>query len=55
MNKFIIGISYIVVICLFYYLVKFRIKKEAHISNMIYVLIVFIFVLFFVWSVFRNI
>lgn len=54
MDKFIIGVSYIVVIYFFYCLIKTRLKNKKNTPNKIYVLIVLIFVLFIIWSIFRN-
>lgn len=54
MDKIIIGVAFILVIYLFYNLIKIRVKNEKNRQNRLYVLIVLILVLMFIWNIYRQ-
>ena len=54
MDKVIIIVGIICAIYLLYNLIKIRINNEKNRQNRIYALIVVIFVLMFIWNIFRQ-
>ena len=54
MDKVVISISIILVIYLFYNLIKIRWKNDKKRLNVVYVLIVMILALIVVWNIFRQ-
>ena len=53
MGELLIGISYVFVAVFFFLLIKARVKNEK-VSNLVYVPIVVILIIFMIWGFVRN-
>ena len=54
MDNVIIGIATLCVIYLFYNLIRIKFKKEKNRQNRIYALVIIIFMLMFIWNIYRQ-